>query len=374
MTLISFDRRPPDPYDVTVLTGFLGAGKTTLLNRLLADPRLARSLVLVNEYGEVGLDHLLLEKIDGDIVLLASGCLCCSVRGELVSTLEDILRRVDNGRMAPFDRVIVETTGLADPAPILSAITAHPYLRLRFRPAGVVTLIDAQTGLATLEAHREAKAQALLADRFIVTKTDLLDEATAAAQEEALRARLRQINPLATIMVAAGGDLDPGLFLAPATPVPASHNRPPEHGHSHEHAHTHEHSHGHSDGLVTFTMIDPQPIARAALDIFLELVRAAYGANLLRLKGLVALLDEPMRPCLVQGVQGHLSPLRRLDAWPDERHDTRLVLIGKDLDRERVEALWRAAVGRPQVDEADLQARVDNPLKPSPSGLLGGRA
>ncbi len=167
-------RRPPPPFDLVVLTGFLGAGKTTLLNALLRDPAMADTLVLINEFGAIGLDHLLVERVEGDMLLMSSGCLCCTIRGDLVASLEDALRARDNGRMAPFTRVVIETTGLADPAPVLHTIMTHPYLRLRFRLQAVVTLVDALVGAATLDAHDEAVKQVAMADRLVLTKTDLL--------------------------------------------------------------------------------------------------------------------------------------------------------------------------------------------------------
>jgi G3E family GTPase len=212
---------PAEPIPLCVITGFLGAGKTTLLNRLLRDPGLRETVVFVNEVGEIGLDHLFYEILDGETILLPGGCLCCSVRGDLVTSLEDILRGQDNGKSTPFRRVVIETTGLADPASVLHAVMTHPYLVQRYRLDGVITLVDAVNGTATLDAHREAVKQAAVADRLVLAKTDL-----ASAEEAAtLRARLKKLNPGAPILDAtkeeatAAALFDAGLY-DPSSKIP----------------------------------------------------------------------------------------------------------------------------------------------------------
>lgn len=381
-------RRPPPPFPLTILTGFLGAGKTSLLNRLLGDPALADTLVIINEFGEIGLDHLLVEKVDGDMLVMTSGCLCCSIRGDLIATLEDLLRRRDNGRITPFCRILIETTGLADPAPLLHTIMYHPYLMLRFRLDGVVTVVDAVNGAATLDAYEEAVKQAAVADRLVITKTDLLDEAGRAARDE-LCARLASLNPGAPRLDAAQGEanaaslLDAGLYdparksldvrrwLNAEAFDPASRAEAAGHAHTHEgHGHERRDVNRHDARIRAFCMRHEAPIAPAAFDLFLELLRNAHGPRLLRVKGIVAQADDPSRPIVIHGVQHVFHPPVRLANWPDADHATRIVFILRDMEPSFVEGFWQAVTGVPRLDGADGAALSANPLVAARTGLL----
>ena len=378
------DRRPPPPLPLSVFTGFLGAGKTTLLNRLLAAPEFSDTLALINEFGEIGLDHLFIEKIDGDMVLMSSGCVCCTIRGDLVTTLEDLLRRLDNGRIRPFRRVVLETTGLADPAPILHTIMSHPYLLLRYRLDGVITVVDAVNGEATLDAQEEAVKQAAVADRIVVTKTDLPE---GAARLASLETRLRALNPTARILVAAKSEATPAALLDCGLYDPQTKSlrvrewlnaealqEAHEHEHEHEHhrrGHHHHDVNRHDDRIRAFCFSHDAPLTPASFDIFIDLLRHTHGPRLLRVKGIVALADDPARPVVIHGVQHVFHPPHRLDAWPDEDTRTRIVFIVKDFDEGFVHGLYGALLSRPALDTPDAQALADNPLAPKAGGLLG---
>lgn len=331
---------PLIPIPLTVLTGFLGAGKTTRLNAWLRDPAFADTLVIINEFGAVGLDHLLIEEAQGDMLLMAAGCLCCTIRGDLVATLEDLLRRRDNDRIRFFRRVIIETTGLADPLPVLQAVLQHPYLSKRFQIASVLTLVDAVHGAQTLADHAEARRQVALADALILTKTDI---AAATTREKSIEAA-RALNPFAAW-------LEADKALQPET-LSRQRFRPEKlddaalvawlganEGISHVPGHD---PNRHGPDIEAFAFVSEARVSEGQLIVFREAMRMLLGPKLLRLKGLVAMADDPDRPMLIHHVQSVSEPPLRLAKWPTRDRRTRLVIIAQGADRAQIEGFWTA--------------------------------
>lgn len=336
---------------ITVLTGLMGAGKTTLLNRLLKHTSLTDTAVLINEFGDVGLDHLLVKSVRGDVVLLTAGCLCCTVRGDLVKALYSLVMRRAPGEVPFFKRVIIETTGLADPAPILHTLITDPLIAARYRLDGVVTVVDAVNGEATLDAQVEAVKQAAVADRIVLTKSDL----AAAPAIASLRARLNLLNPGVMIIPASNGVVDPGLILNLGPFKPESkaadvlrwlneeafaHQAPAErhdHGHHGHERHIHHDKNRHDDRIQAFCLTFDYPLRWEGFGKFLEMLVATRGDSLLRVKGLLNLHGQA-RPLVINGVQHIYHEPVLLSEWPiGDGRQSRLVFITRDLARSVVE-------------------------------------
>lgn len=326
---------------VTVLTGFLGSGKTTLLNHLLAQPGLADTAVLINEFGAVGLDHLLVRPVTESVVLLQSGCLCCTVRGDLVEGMRELFLKRIKGEVPEFKRVVIETTGLADPAPILHTLMTDSLISTRYKLDGICTLVDAANGAATLDAQPEAVKQAAIADRLVLTKTDIAPPATVAA----LRERLAALNPATVPIDAPFGRVDPaaildaGLFRA-GEKIPDVARwlneealRAAESGHHHHHD-----PNRHDARIQAFVFTTDTPVSWPALSFALELMINSKGENLLRVKGIVNVAGEAA-PVAIHGVQHIFHPPCPLPGWPDDDRRTRLVFITRDLDAATVRGL-----------------------------------
>jgi len=346
-----------------LITGFLGSGKTTLLNGLLRHPGMADTAVIINEFGEVGLDHLLIETSFEDAVLLKSGCICCTVRGDLVDTMGSLAERRRKGEIPPFSRVAIETTGLADPAPILHTIMGEASLKERYRLDRVIATVDAANALDQLERHYEAAKQAAIADRLVLTKTDLVPD----AMREAVLARLAALNPLAPVAVVVNGAVDPELLFAADAPdaalrrerLAASSAHGHGHGHDHDHAHGdghdrehgHEHEDGHDDadhlarhhGISTVSLVHEAPVEWPRLRTWLTALASLRGPNLLRVKGIINVVGRE-RPVVIHGVQHVFHPPVELNAWPDGDRRTRVVFITRNIAAEALAQSFNSAM------------------------------
>lgn len=374
-------RKGDEPVPIFLLTGFLGSGKTTVLNTLVKQPEMARTMVIINEFGDVGLDHLLVaHSYDETVVEMSSGCLCCTIRSDLVKTLRDVTWRFSRTGQRWFDRLIIETTGLADPAPILQTLQTDNFISTRYRLHGVVTTVDLAAGNSTLTAHGEAVKQAAVADLLLLTKGDIAP----AAEIQNVRARLRNINPAAEQLLVDQGRIDAtalsqlGLFdttgkpsrvrpwlkveayeqrdplqripehTVPAAAQPGKHDDGEAHRHNHDpnrhgDARAHDHSHypnRHGDDIRAFCFQFEQPVDERALNDWTAFILPMLGQNMLRIKGILNLSGNAL-PTVIHAVQHILHPPLQLESWPDEDRRSKLVFITRGIERSTIEHTLR---------------------------------
>lgn len=332
---------------VTLVTGFLGSGKTTFINAALRSPELAKTIVVVNEFGEVGLDHQLFASSSNSVVVLENGCLCCTVKSDLVGTLNSLYHARQASEIPIFDNVVIETSGLAEPGAVLQAFLSEPTLDGLYRIAGVVTLVDAVNWRGTAETHDEAVRQVALADQIRITKLDLRDDKESAASR--LLLELRRINPsaeigeidwsspaVARLLTIAGFDTsDPLADPRPWLDVQA-YQKVADHHHDDGHeGHDHQRpTHLEGRGIENFVLMRDAPLTREEAQFLLEGIAQNLGAGLLRVKGLVNIAEEPGRPAVIQGAQHLLHTMTWLDRWPDVDQRTRVIFITQGIQRE----------------------------------------
>ena len=323
---------------IIVLTGFLGSGKTTLLNRLLQHPALGDAAVLINEFGEVGIDHQLVEAVDESTVLLSSGCLCCTIRDDLKQAILEVHDKRARGVVPPYRRMIVETTGLADPAPILATLMNDVSLRHHYRLGTIVTTVDAVNGQSQLDRQEESVKQAAVADRLVLTKTDIAE----ASAIETLRSRLERINPSAEFMVAEHGAVDADRVLRADVYDPAAKGGEVLRWIEAEAVATPAHAapghdvNRHDASIHAFCLIHDEPVDWTAFGIWLTMLLHTHGENILRVKGLLN-VEGVDTPVVINGVQHIIHPPMHLDAWPDESRQSRVVFIVRGLERALIE-------------------------------------
>ncbi len=376
---------PVDRIPVSLLTGFLGAGKTTLLNALMRDPAMADTALLINEFGEVGIDHHLVDKIDDNTVLLDSGCVCCSVQGDLVKALKQLHQRISKREIAPIRRIVIETTGLADPVPVIYTLMEERFVAARFVCDGVLTVVDATHGLAQLERHREAVRQVAMADRLLVSKGDLADSASRAR----LDARLDTPNPGAPRLdvrhghIAAEQLFGSGIY-APAGKLPdvaawlgeersrdeearAAAATAPRQWKPGATTHPARHAARHDGSVASFVVDFAAPVPWFGFALAMGRILHAHGPQLLRVKGLLNVAGEP-RPRVIQCVQSVAYPPVTLPRWPDggpfDDRRGRLVFIARDLDAAAVDAVRHSLAHLPG-DAAAIRSSAATPLLPT---------
>jgi len=332
---------------VSVITGFLGSGKTTLLARLMLDPAMGRTAVIINEFGAIALDHDLIETSDESFVRLSNGCLCCNVRSDLTLTLGDLAARRAQGTVPRFERVVIETSGLADPAPILHALMTDSDLNGVYVLDGVITTVDVLIGLTTLEQHEESRRQVVVADRIVITKTDLDGVRT-----DAIKQRLMTVNPGAQVIEAVRGAIAPSaLFDCGFYDVSGKHPDVSAWLAHDSIAATDGHEHHHTEDITSFCIVREEPLRAVTLALLLSALAENCGEDLLRMKGIVHVLEQPERPAVIHGVQHVYHAPVWLPRWPSADRRSRMVFIGRNIRESWVRGL---------IDLLDAEVAAEN--------------
>ena len=339
----------PKNIGITVLTGFLGSGKTTILSSLIKQKEMANAAIIINEFGEVGLDHDLIETTDENVIELQNGCICCTIQGDLKTTLLNLLKKMEKGDVSPFNHVIIETTGLADPVPIIHTLMTSLDLQRIYSIDGVITVVDAINGDSTYNAHEEAVKQTAFADRIILSKTDIADKGTV----DALTKRIKSINPKVTIIKSDKYSLTVSMLLELNDYDPQNKewnvrewldiekNKSSNHVRNHYDRHHHEHDvNRHGDNIKTFAMVTSQPVSMRSVNFFLELLMSQMGEDILRIKGILNINGEN-KPAVIHGVQHIFHPLEWLEKWPSNDKTSRLVFITKNINKKNIDELFK---------------------------------
>lgn len=348
---------------VTLLTGFLGSGKTTLLSRILHDPRFGDTAVVVNEFGEVGLDGVLVEHSREQLVEMTSGCLCCTIRGDIRQTLLALHGRREKGEIPTYDRLVIETTGLADPAPVIHTLMTDARLANRYMLGGVIATVDAITGESSLARHAECVKQVAVADRIVLTKTDIAKDPTSRADIKTLWEQIRRLNPSAPILDRNDQHFDLRQLFDTSLYDPATKGFDvqtwlnaeayADERNSHHHHHDHD-VNRHGTDIRAFGLVLDQPVSALAFMVALELLIANQGADLLRMKGIVNLAEKPETPAVIHGVQHVFHEPVWLDRWPSKDRHTKLIFITRNMSQETIEKFFKAwqSVGDERVPAA----------------------
>ena len=341
----------PEDISITILTGFLGSGKTTILSSLIKHKLMANAAIIINEFGEIGLDHDLIETTDENVIELQNGCICCTIQGDLKSTLLNLLKKMEKGEISTFNHVIIETTGLADPVPIIHTLMTSLDLQRIYSIDGVITVVDAINGESTYNIHEEAVKQTAFADRIVLSKTDIADK----GRVNSLTKRIRTINPKVTIIKSNMNSVpvEKLLGLNDYNPQNKDWNVKEwleiEKNKSSKHLH-HHHDHDvnrHGDDIETFAMVTSQPVSMTSVNFFLELLMSQMGENILRIKGILNIKGQEC-PAVIHGVQHIFHPLEWLEKWPSQNKQSRLVFITKNINKDTIDDLFKI-IGRNEL-------------------------